>query len=137
MLRLAAVLALALFARNVKEKPIESAHVAGPNGLEGWTESVTIEEVANQGPLPIALVIAQRGKVLRRIDGSPFVWNCKFQLDGKRVAYETGPLHFGMMCVLADIRTGKQLESLDCYQPPPHMPAWAEELERGNAVGRQ
>lgn len=130
MFRLAAVLAFALFAQDGNEKPIQSAHVAGPNDLEGWTESVTLEEVADQGPLPVALVIARHGKVVRRIDGSPFLWNWKFQPDGKRVAYETGPLHFSVTCVLADIRTGKELESVDCYQPPARMPPWAEELER-------
>ena len=130
MLRLAAVLAFALFARGVKEKPIQSAHVVGPHGLEGWTESITIDEVANQGPLPVTLVIARHGKVIRRIDGSPFLWQWEFRPGGRQVAFETGPLHFGMTCVLADIKTGKELESVDCYQPPAHMPSWAEELER-------
>jgi hypothetical protein len=80
------------------------------------------------GPLPVRLVIARHGKVVRRIDGSPFVW--RFQADGRRVAYETGPLHFSMMCVLADIQSGKELERVDCYRPPEHMPRWVEELER-------
>lgn len=130
MLRLAPFLIFALFARGMKEKPIQSAHVAGPNGLEGWTESITIDEVANQGPLPVRLVIARHGKLVRRIDGSPFLWQWEFRPGGTQVAYEIGPLHFGMTCVLADIRTGKQLESVDCYQPPARMPKWAEELLR-------
>lgn len=130
MARAVAVLVLAFFARPIAQRPVESAHVAGANGLEGWTESVTIDEVKEQGPLPVALVIARHGKVVRRIDGSPFVWAWRFQPDGRRVAYETGPLHFSMTCELADIQTGKQLDSVDCYQPPEHMPKWAEELER-------
>jgi len=131
MLRLTAILAFALFAHGVKDKPIQSANVAGPNGLEGWTESVKIEEAANEGPLPVALVIARHGKVIRRINGDPFIWNWKFQPDGRRVAYETGPLHFSITCVLADMKTGNWIASYDCYQAlPPDAAAWAEDLER-------
>ena len=130
MVRPAAVLVLAFLAHPAAQKPVESAHVRGPNGLEGWTESVTIDEVKEQGPLPVVLVIARHGNVVRRIQGSGFVWNWRFEPDGRRVAYETGPLHFSMMCVLADIQTGKEVGSVDCYQPSEHMPDWAQELEQ-------
>ena len=73
------------------DKPIESAHISGPNGLEGWTLR---EEVEDHGPLPTALVIAREGKVVRRIEGSPFLWKWKFESNGKLVAFESGPLHF-------------------------------------------
>ena len=72
MVRAVAVVVLAMvvqtFAQGTREKPIQSAHVAGPGGLEGWTESVVIDEVKGQGPLPVALVIARHGKVVRRIE---------------------------------------------------------------------
>jgi hypothetical protein len=127
MLRMAVVLMFALFARPA----VESVHVAGPNGLEGWTESVLIDEVKEQGPLPVGLVIARNGRVIRKIDGDPFVWKWRFQPDDRRVAYETGPLHSSMMCVLADIRTGKQLEAVDCFgELPADAPPWVKELER-------
>lgn len=131
MFRAAVVLMLALFARGVKDAAVESAHVAGPGGLEGWTESVVIDEVKGQGPLPVALVIARHGKVVRRIEGSSFVWQWQFRPGGTEVAYETGPLHFSLRCVLADIRTGKELDSVDCFGDlPANAPAWVVELER-------
>jgi hypothetical protein len=131
MVRAVGVLVLAMFAQGAREKPIQSAHVAGPGGLDGWTESVMMDEVKEQGPLPVALVIARHGKLVRRIDGSPFVWQWQFRPGGTEVAYETGPLHFSMMCVLADIRTRKELDSVDCFgQLPANAPAWVEELER-------
>jgi hypothetical protein len=131
MTRLVAILTLALFAQATKNKPVESAHVAGPNGLEGWTESVILEEVAKQGPLPTVLIIARNGKIVRRIDGEPFVWNFRFQPDGRHVAFETGPLHFSMTCVLENIRTGRRVDSVDCWRDlPPNAPAWAKDLEK-------
>jgi hypothetical protein len=108
------------------DKPIESAHVAGPNGLEGWTLS---EEVADHGPLPTALVIAHKGKVVRRIEGSPFLWKWKFESNGKLVAFESGPLHFAMNCLLVDITSGKQVAEYDCFHElPQDAPKWVKEL---------
>ena len=75
------------------DKPIESAHRAGPNGLEGWTESFPL---ADGQSVPANLVIAQRRHVIRRIEGDPFVWRWMFWENGKQVAYETGSLHFNM-----------------------------------------
>jgi hypothetical protein len=47
-MRIISVLILAV-AGNLIGKPVESAHVAGPAGLVGWTESVTLDEVKEQG----------------------------------------------------------------------------------------
>jgi len=51
------------------------------------------------------LVLARNGHRLRRIEGEPIIWKWMFWADGRQVAYETGPLHFGMSCVLADVKT--------------------------------
>jgi hypothetical protein len=54
-----------------------------------------------------------------------------FTPDGKQVAYESGPLHFSMSCVLVDIATGKQVGYFDCFQElPDGAPAWVKTLER-------
>jgi hypothetical protein len=46
------------------------------------------------------------------------------------VAYETGPFHFGMTCVLADVKTGRRMGSVDCYHElPPDAPDWVQALE--------
>lgn len=82
------LLALSLFALfgQHENKPIPSTHVSGPDGLEGWTLS---SEVENQGPLPMSLVIARRGRVVRHIAGDPFLWKWKFESDGELVAFES------------------------------------------------
>ena len=109
---------------------IESAHRAGPRGLEGWTESYP----AAHGPsYPVTLVIAQRGHVIRRIQGDPFVWRWMFWENGKQLAYETGSIHFNMACRLVDIASGRQLANLDCYQDlAEDAPAWEKALREAS-----
>jgi hypothetical protein len=109
------------------DKPIESAHRAGPKGLEGWTESYPL---ADGQSVPANLVIAQRRHVIRRIEGDPFIWKWMFWENGKQVAYETGSLHFNMACRLVDIASGRQLANLDCYRElADDAPAWAKALQ--------
>jgi hypothetical protein len=116
-------------AKTPDEKPVESEHRKGPNGWEGWTLLYSIPEDQSQ-KFAFTLVLARNGKVVRRIDGDPFVWNWMFWADGKQVAYESGPLHFGMSCILADIQTGRQLGIVDCYHElPDDAPDWAVKLE--------
>lgn len=108
-------------------KPIESAHRAGPNGLEGWTES---HQSSDGQSYPDTLVIAQRRHVIRRIKGDPFVWGWMFWDHGKQVAYETGSLHFNMQCKLVDIASGRQLADHDCYRElAEDAPAWEKALQ--------
>ncbi len=116
-------------AKSQDEKPVESEHRQGPNGWEGWTLLSSIPDDATQR-YAFTLVLAHNGKVVRRFDGDPFVWEWIFWADGKQVAYESGPLHFGMNCILADIETGRQLGSVDCYHElPDNAPDWAVKLE--------
>jgi hypothetical protein len=106
-----------------------SEHRRGPNGLEGWKLEGPIPDQPNE-KFPFTLVIARNGKEIRRFDGSPFVWKWMFLDDGKRVAYEDGPLHSSLACVLADIETGKQLGIYDCFgELPADAPAWVKALE--------
>lgn len=108
------------------DKPIESAHQVAANGVEGWTESYPL---ADGQSAPANLVIAQRRRVIRRIQGDPFVWRWIFWGNGKQVAYETGSVHFNMACRLVDIASGRQLASLDCYRElAENAPAWEKAL---------
>ncbi len=118
-------------AKSPGEKPVESEHRKGPNGWEGWTLDSSIPDDSNGGEkYPFTLVLARNGHEIRRISGDPFVWRWIFWADGKQVAYESGPLHFGMNCILADIKTGRQLGSVDCYHElPDNAPEWAVKLE--------
>lgn len=106
-----------------------SVHRAGPRGLEGWTLDGPIPD-GPEGNYPFTLVIARNGREIRRFDGSAFVWKWMFVADGKQVAYESGPLHFSMTCILADIQTGRELATYDCWQElPADAPEWVQALE--------
>lgn len=113
------------------DRPIESEHVAGPHGLEGWTLNSLLPDDTSQERYPFTLVIAENGKVLRKINGSAFIWHWIFWNEGREVAYESGPLHFGMQCELYDLKTGRVLESVDCWRGiPDNAPGWLVALEK-------
>ncbi len=122
--------AVSLWAQN-KSKPTESAHVRGPSGLEGWTlESPVPDSGYGDEKFAFTLVIARGGRVVRRIDGDPMIWRWIFWDGGRRVAYESGPFHFGMTCVLVDVKTGRRAGSVDCYHElPADAPDWVKALE--------
>ena len=109
-------------------KPLASPHCKGPGGLEGWTllyempdELYHSEDSGNR--LPLALVVEKDGHSIRKIDGDPIVWKFVF-VDDQKVAIETGPLHFGMSCLLIDLKSGKPLEEENCYDDPPKQPQY-------------
>ena len=106
------------------DKPTASEHVSGPHGLEAWTLSWPNPDDPRE-QLAGTLVIARNGHVLRKIRSEAILWDWIFWDDGRQVAYETGPHHFGMICVLRDVRTGRQIATFDCYHDlPEHVPNW-------------
>jgi hypothetical protein len=112
-----------------KDKPTESKHRPGPNGLEGWTLNYTVPDHGDER-YPTTLVIARNNRILSRIDGEPFVWKWIFWANGKQVAYEAAPFHFSLDCVLADSKTGRRLASFDCFHGiPENAPEWLKALE--------
>ncbi len=131
VIELATVLLLLPHAQD-KVKPIESRHRQGSHGLSGWTLSETAPGDESQGPMPFTLVISRDGHTLRSIKGDPFVWQWMFLADGKQVAYQTGPLHFSLECVLLDVRSGKERARYDCFKDPlpASAPAWVKQLEK-------
>ena len=106
----------------------ESPHRSGPNGLESWTLLYAIE---GQGDLPMRLVIACHGKTLQTIKGDGFVWKWIFLRQGEQVAYESGPLHFSLTCVLMDLKSGRELRRFNCFASPlpSNAPDWVKTLE--------
>lgn len=115
-----------------------SAHRKGPHGLEGWERTEVKTGLEKQGPLPVALLLARKGHVFRSISGDPFVWNWQFQVDGRRVAFEAGLLHFSMQCSLEDVDTGEVIATYDCSSEPlpADAPPWVRSLEEaGHAKG--
>jgi hypothetical protein len=125
---------LPLTAQNADQGSTASLHRQGPHALEGWTLDTFIPGHGTER-YPHTLIIAAHGKVLHRFDGPAFfIWNWMFQDDGKQVAYESGPLHFSLTCVLADVRTGRQLADYDCFRElPADAPPWVKELEHWSA----
>ena len=117
------------------DQPTPSPHRSGPNGLEGWTLDSSIPDHPGD-TFPFTLVIARNGLVIRRIDGDPFVWRWIFWRDGRQVAYESGPLHWGMRCTLVSVATGKELASYDCFHGvPENAPGWLKTLETSEKNG--
>jgi hypothetical protein len=111
------------------QTPVESSHVSGPHGLEGWTLLSPVPDHPGER-YAFTLVIARNGKVVQRISGDPIVWRWMFTANGRHVAYETGPLHFGMSCVLAEVKSGRRSAPYDCYHEiPDDAPAWVLKLE--------
>ena len=109
---------------------IKSARRDGPHGLVGWTlDSPFPDRPADH--YPRVLIISQNGRLVRRIQAEHYIWNWIFWADGHQVAYEDGPPHFMMRCILADLKTGKTLEDVDCFRTVPDgSPAWLTTLEK-------
>ena len=119
--------ALAQSARD--DKPTESAYLTGPAGLEGWTLDYPFPD-RPEDRYPHVLVVSRKGRVIRKITGQHYIWNWIFWSEGRQVAYEDGPPHFVMRCILADVATGRQLANIDCFHElPPDSPLWAKTLE--------
>ncbi len=114
------------------DQPKESEHRQGPEGREGWTLDSPIPDHPGE-TFPFTLVIARKGRVIRKIDGDPFVWQWIFWNNGRQVAYESGPLHFVLQCTLVNVRTGKKLSSYDCFHGiPENAPDWLKALEKAH-----
>jgi len=114
------------------EQPSESAHRSGPGGLSGWTLSESIPDHPHE-LFSKTLVLARNGHVFRQIQGDPFLWTWQFRSGGRQVAYEAGPLHFGMLCFLVDIQTGHKISSYNCYHDlPANAPEWVKELKNAD-----
>jgi len=111
--------------------PTKSDYIQGPHGYEGWTLNSPVPGSGyGDEKLPLTLVVARNGHILRRISGDGFVWNWIFWADGRQVAYESGPLHFGLACVLYDLKKGRELSRVDCYHDlPQNAPDWVRALE--------
>lgn len=109
----------------------ESDRISGPDGLVGWKVNYLLD---NKEVVSDALIIARNGKRIRKIHGDPLVWTWMFTEDGKSIAFESGPLHFSMACVLIDIASGMELARIDCFHYPDKAPdggwpAWITKLE--------
>ena len=113
------------------DKPTPSAHISGPNGLEGWTlDSPVAGSGYGDQRFAFALIVARHGHIIRRITGEPIIWRWIFLADGREIAYETGPFHFGESCFLIRLSDGRKLDSYDCYHDvPTAKPDWVKALE--------
>ncbi|HUX44846.1 MAG TPA: hypothetical protein VMV57_08860 [Terracidiphilus sp.] len=105
--------------------------VAGPHGLEGWTIDDALPDSSyGDECFSGVLVIARNGHVIRRRKAGPILWHWIFWDDGKQLAIEEGPLHFGMACVLEDLKSGRPVATHDCYHMlPKDVPEWVKALE--------
>ena len=116
-------------ATQTTERPTESEHRTGPNGLEGWTLNYPFPD-RPEDRYPRILVLSQHGRIIHRFIGRAYIWQWMFWANGRQVAYEDGPPHFSMRCVLADIATGRELASVDCFREVSvNAPRWLKALQ--------
>jgi hypothetical protein len=106
-------------------------HVAGPHGLQGWTIDYALPDSSYSDEcFSLELVLTRNGHVIRRRKAEPIIWRWIFWNDGKQLAIEEGPLHFGMNCVLEDLASGRTVANYDCYHDEPkQMPDWVKALK--------
>jgi hypothetical protein len=110
-------------------QPTESEHRHGPNGLEGWTLNYPFPD-RPEDRYPRTLVISQHGRILHRFAGRHYIWSWIFWENGRQVAYEDGPPHFVMHCVLVDLKTARELANVDCFDGQPgNAPRWLKTLQ--------
>ena len=131
LLALALAAVVAAQASEPTDKPTQSAHRSGPDGLEGWTLDAPVPDSGyGDERFAFTLVVARHGHIIRRISGQPIIWSWIFWADGRQVADETGPFHFSSSCFLIRLADGRKLESHDCYHDlPPAEPDWVKALD--------
>jgi hypothetical protein len=131
LLALALAAVVAAQASQPADKPTQSAHRFGPDGLEGWTlDSRVPGSGYGDERFAFTLVVARHGHIIRRISGGPIIWSWIFWADGRQVAYEAGYFHFNETCFLVRLSDGRKLDSYDCYNNlPPAKPDWVKALE--------
>ena len=110
--------------------PTKDDYIKGPHGLEGWTLNWFLKDSDDPDRYPLVLEITKDGRTIQRIEGHPFIWKWMFWSDGRQVAYESGPRHFAMGCVLVDTETGRQIAAFDCeyVDLPKNAPEWLKAL---------
>lgn len=117
-------------------KAVASPHCKGPDGLDSWAllyRPSGNDPSSESDRVPLAIVVARDGHVLRRIRGNAILWEWFFP-DDQRIAFEDGPRHFVMVCRLLDLASGKVLAEYDCFHSPPHPPAWVQRLLAGKST---
>jgi hypothetical protein len=81
-----------------------------------------------QDPLDGKLIIYKDGRHIRTVSTKQVFWDWRFQADGKRIAYSTGPLHGGAaVCLLLDVESGREIAKWLVIQDGT-PPAWAASL---------
>jgi hypothetical protein len=111
------------------EQPTESDHRHGPNGLEGWTLNYPFPD-RPEDRYPRTLVLSRDGRILHRFVGQHYVWKWIFWANGRQIAYEDGPPHFAMRCILADVATARELANVDCFgELSANAPRWLKMLQ--------
>ena len=77
---------------------------------------------------PLRLVIARRGRVIRRLDITT-IWKWTFWEGGQEVAVEAGPMHGSADCLLISVESGKNVGTFDhCSDDTSGAPEWVKAL---------
>lgn len=118
-----------------KKKPFRDQFKTAQDGVtKGWLVEIPWpdQDDASQSwrTIAIRVVIARRGRVIRRIDGGVGIWNWDFWKGGQQVAFEVGPVHGETSCALIDIKTGRTVDEWpgDCrfVSEMDNVPDWVK-----------
>ncbi len=124
------LIALAVISLEAAAQHTESTRCSGPHGLVGWTLDYPFPDRPDDH-YPRVLILSRNGRVMHRIEGEHYIWNWIFWADGRQIAYEDGPPHFIMRCILVDLTTGERVEDVNCFMPvPAGSPSWLTALEK-------
>jgi hypothetical protein len=98
-----------------------------PHGLKACTWVYPLDGIPE--PEATKLAVYRHGRLLWSTEGKPFIWDFVFLNGGAKLAYATGPMHFGMNCYLVSSGTGTRIDSFDCYHhDEPNWPQWVRDL---------
>jgi len=115
---------------------IPGPHRPGPHGLSAWKISAPLPN-PDGTPNPSGeltayrLIIARNAHPILTITPDNLLWKWTFLADGRRLAYQSGPLHFSMGCYLVALPSGHRLAHFNCTDDQaPNTPAWVKTLNQ-------
>jgi hypothetical protein len=124
-------LAVCLGAARPKEHIMVEDRKTAPDGITtGWVLTYDNPQPGQEWRrYPLRLVIARRGKVIRRWDITT-VLNWAFWNGGHEVIVEAGGMHGPADCIRKSVDTGKDLATFaNCTEDAPGAPDWAKVVE--------
>jgi hypothetical protein len=103
------------------------AKITDDKETAGWLSEY--ENCCTSYPIPLTLVVYRRDKELRRFGDGMMIYDWRFWVGGRQVAFCSGTVHgdSGGHCELHDVQSGRALEVINGHLDD-HSPKWAKGL---------